>query len=112
MNTPSPRQPARKAPPELLVLQKAEDLTAFVLARTARWPKAQRFTLLGRHPFTMLIANEHHNRPTHPRTREPEAAPGMPDTATAPGDKLPLHDLGRVGIVLHIRTNSVNNLEA
>lgn len=48
MNTPSPRQPARAAPPELLVLQKAEALAIHLLTRTARWPKSQRFTLTQR----------------------------------------------------------------
>ena len=31
--------------------------------------------LLDRHSLAMLITSEHHDRPTHPRTREPEGCP-------------------------------------
>ena len=44
MNTPSPRPQPRRAPDDLLVLQRAEDLAAFVLQRSGRWPKSQRHT--------------------------------------------------------------------
>ncbi len=44
----SSRPPAREAPPELLVLQRWEDLTGWLLQHTARWPRAWRFTLCSR----------------------------------------------------------------
>jgi hypothetical protein len=48
MNVPSPRPEPRRAGDELLVLQRAEALAAFVLQRTARWPKPMRHTLTRR----------------------------------------------------------------
>ncbi|MCU0867809.1 MAG: four helix bundle protein [Planctomycetes bacterium] len=44
MNVPSPRHEPRRAPDELLVLQRAEELATFVLQRSGRWPKSQRHT--------------------------------------------------------------------
>lgn len=45
---PLARQPARKAAAELLVLARWEEFTAWLLERTARWPKCARFTLTQR----------------------------------------------------------------
>lgn len=42
------RRPARVAGPELLALAKWEDFTGWLVARTAQWPKALRFTLTQR----------------------------------------------------------------
>lgn len=42
------RPPAREAGPELLVLQKWEEFTAWLLERSAKWPKCTRFTLTQR----------------------------------------------------------------
>jgi hypothetical protein len=44
----SDRPPAREAGPELLVLQRWEEFTGWLLAHTARWPKSARFTLCQR----------------------------------------------------------------
>lgn len=46
--TPHDRPPPRRAAPELLVLQRAEDFCAWLLARTTRWRKSARFTLTQR----------------------------------------------------------------
>jgi hypothetical protein len=48
VNTPSPRPEPRRAGADLLVLQRAEELAAFLLLRTARWPKSLRYTLTRR----------------------------------------------------------------
>ncbi len=48
MTVPASRPPAREAPPELLVLARFEEFTAWLLERTARWPKSARFTLTQR----------------------------------------------------------------
>lgn len=44
MNVPSQRPEPRRAPDDLLVLQRAEDLATFVLQRSGRWPKSHRHT--------------------------------------------------------------------
>lgn len=41
----SHRPAARKAPPELLVLAKWEDFSAWLFEHTGRWPRSARFTL-------------------------------------------------------------------
>ncbi len=46
--TPFDRPPAKEAGPQLLVLDKWEDFTAWFFAHTRRWPKAARFTLTQR----------------------------------------------------------------
>lgn len=46
--TPLDRPAPREAGPELLVLQKWEELTSWLLDRTAGWPKCVRFTLTQR----------------------------------------------------------------
>ena len=48
MTIPLDRPKAAEAGPELLVLQKWEAFTAWLLNHTARWPKAARFTLTQR----------------------------------------------------------------
>ena len=48
MTIPSSRPPAREAGPELLVLVKFEEFTAWLLDRTAKWPKSARFTITQR----------------------------------------------------------------
>ncbi len=48
MSLPLHRPPAATASDELLVLQKCEDLTAWLFNHTGRWPKAARFTLTQR----------------------------------------------------------------
>ena len=45
---PRDRPPAREAGPELLVLQKWEETTRWLLDHTNRWPKSARFTLAQR----------------------------------------------------------------
>lgn len=45
MTVPLGRPPAAEAGSELLVLQKWEETTAWLLNHTARWPKSARFTL-------------------------------------------------------------------
>ncbi len=42
------RPPAREAGPELVVLQRWEEFTGWLLAHTGRWPKSARFTLCQR----------------------------------------------------------------
>ena len=44
----SHRPPAREAGPDLLLLQKWEDFSAWLLGHTSRWPKSARFTLCRR----------------------------------------------------------------
>lgn len=48
MTIPTSRPPARRAPPELLVLGRFEEFTGWLLDRTAKWPKSARFTLTQR----------------------------------------------------------------
>ncbi len=48
MTLPLDRPPAVEAGSELLVLQKWEETTGWLLNHTARWPKAARFTLTQR----------------------------------------------------------------
>ncbi|MEO6593887.1 MAG: four helix bundle protein [Planctomycetota bacterium] len=48
MSTPIDRPAAAAAPAELLVLQKWEAFTAWLLNHTGRWPKQARFTLTQR----------------------------------------------------------------
>lgn len=48
MSTPIGRPPAAEAGPELLVLQKWEAFTGWLLNHTGKWPKAARFTLTQR----------------------------------------------------------------
>ena len=48
MTLPLDRPPAAEAGSELLVLQRWEEATAWLLNHTARWPKAARFTLTQR----------------------------------------------------------------
>ncbi len=45
---PLDRPPAREAGPDLLVLQKWEEFTGWLLEHTNRWPKSARFTLTQR----------------------------------------------------------------
>jgi len=42
------RPPPREAPPELLVLQRWEAHSAWLLQHTSRWPRSMRFTLCRR----------------------------------------------------------------
>jgi hypothetical protein len=54
---PTTRPPARAAEAELLVLARFEEFTAWLLERTARWPKGVRFTLTQRlenHAFDVV----------------------------------------------------------
>jgi hypothetical protein len=48
VTVPGSRPPPRQAGPELLVLQKFEEFTGWLLDRTAKWPKSVRFTLTQR----------------------------------------------------------------
>lgn len=48
MTVPSNRPKARPAGPELLVLARFEEITAWLLDRTGKWPKNARFTLTQR----------------------------------------------------------------
>lgn len=48
MTAPIAHQQPREAGPELLVLQKWEAFTGWLLAHTARWPKSHRFTFVQR----------------------------------------------------------------
>ncbi|MBK8979476.1 MAG: diversity-generating retroelement protein Avd [Planctomycetes bacterium] len=48
MTTPLDRAPATTAGPELLVLQRWEESSSWLLNHTARWPKSARFTLAQR----------------------------------------------------------------
>jgi hypothetical protein len=48
VTVPDPRRPPRPAAPELLVLAKFETFTAWLLQRTARWPRHARFTVTQR----------------------------------------------------------------
>jgi hypothetical protein len=48
MSVPFSRPPARSAGPELLVLQKWEEFTGWLLDHTSKWPKSARFGLVRR----------------------------------------------------------------
>ena len=48
MSAETTKRPARQAGPELIVLQRFEELTGWLLQHTGRWPKSARFTLAQR----------------------------------------------------------------
>lgn len=48
MTVPSSQRSPREAGPDLLVLQRFEELTGWLLAHTGRWAKSARFTLAQR----------------------------------------------------------------
>jgi hypothetical protein len=48
MSTPVDRPAAEPAPAELLVLQKWEEFTGWLLTHTGKWPKHTRFSLVSR----------------------------------------------------------------